>query len=153
MRGGAWRAERPWHFGDGIDRVRAKLFGEALLELAIGVDIHGIVRARHRSDCILAKIEASDGRRFFCAPVADALVSFFAFVDFCAGGREAQLARPMEGHVVVGKLRVVAKVRIPAFTGAYEEHAIAGVPNYVAVIAKGDFEFLSLLWSPWEHCI
>src|ERR1700675_3386864 len=95
-----------------------------------------------RRGFIIAEIEAGNGNGTFRAPVADAEIAIFAFVEFCAGGHEAKTARPAHSEIVNGKIRGFTQVRVPAFARAYEENAVAGVFNHVAAIMKTKSEFV-----------
>src|SRR6202051_4877389 len=73
--------------------------------------------------------------------MAHAEVSVFMFVEFCAGGDQAQFPWPAHGQVVCGEIGGVAEVWIPTFAGAHEEDVIAGIGDDVAAIVKANRKF------------
>ncbi len=72
--------------------------------------------------------------------MADTEVAIFALVELCARGYQAQAPRPVHRQFVIGEIRSVAEVRIPAFTRANVEHGVSGVFNNVAAIAEAQGE-------------
>src|SRR5262249_60240737 len=96
---------------------------------------------------VLAKIETCDSGEVFRFPMTDAKVAFFFFVEFGARGCKAQTARPAHGQVVTGEVGRVTNMRIPAFAGADEIDAIAGILNDTAGIVDGKTNHFPSLWG------
>ena len=132
-------AQRRRHARD-IESGSAKPIVQGLLEHAIGVDIDGMVSRGEGSKSVIAQIETSDRRWLFRAPVADAEFAIFTFVKLCSGGYQAQAPRPVHGQFVIGEIRAVAEVRIPAFARANVEHGVSGIFNHISVIAEAQGE-------------
>src|SRR5258706_14083327 len=106
---------------------------------------------RKGSERIVAQVEAGDGCGLLRAPVSDAEVAVFALVELCAGCDQAQAPRPVHSQIVIGEIRGMPEMRIPAFTRADVEHAVSGVLNHVSSIAEAQGELSASRGSRREH--
>ena len=114
-----------------------------MLELAVRVYVHRVAVIGQRRKRILAQIEACDPGGFFRSPMSGTRIAVLAFVNFRAGGCEAQLARPMKRELITGERSRVAQMWIPAFARSDKQNAIPGIANDVAVIANCELDVVT----------
>src|SRR6267378_7740541 len=68
--------------------------------------------------------------------MADAEVAVFALIELGPSGDQAKAPRPAHGQIVIGEVRAIAEMRIPAFARANVQHTISGVLNDISAIAE-----------------
>src|ERR1700687_631559 len=96
---------------------------ERLLQHAVSVDLHGMRSRGQRRGSVVPKIKTSYRRRLLRAPGADAELAILTLAGLRASGHQAQPAWPVHGQFIIGEIRGVAEVWIPAFTRGNVEHA------------------------------
>src|SRR5229473_6768169 len=90
---------------------------------------------------VFAEIEAGNGNGLLRLPVPNAEFSFLVLIEFGAGGDQAKLARPAQEEVIGRKFPAISQVRVPAFSGTDEQHAVSCVLDDIAPVMKMKSEF------------
>ncbi len=83
--------------------------------------------------------------------MADAEVAVFALIEFGPSGDQAKAPRPAHGQIVIGEVRAIAEMRIPAFARANVQHAISGVLNHISAIAEAQGKLGAARGRRWQH--
>ena len=118
----------------GLGRSDAREDG--LFELAIGVDVDGVIAGGDGKGSVFTKIEARlrDGLGGF--PLSGAEFAIFALIRFFSGSHQTEAFGPAEGKIVESKLGSVTIVGIPTFARADIEDTVAGVGDDIAAIVN-----------------
>ncbi len=124
---------------------------DGLFELVIGVDVDGVLAGGDGRGGIFTKIEAGFWDRLRGFPLRGAELPILALIGFFASGHQAEMLWPAKGKIVESKFGSVAVVRIPTFTSADIENAVARVGDDVAAIVKVKSEGCADGGSLWEE--
>src|SRR5260370_9969269 len=73
--------------------------------------------------------------------MSDTRVAVLVFLELGTGGDKAELARPSNRQFIGCEFSSIAEMRVPAFSGANEQHAVSRVFDHVAAIVKMKSKF------------